>query len=104
VRTRLVKFSTSVGNKSGGSAIQQIRAATRRIPDCIPYGATGKMESKRLTPREDEIARLLSTGASNLAIAEKLGISISTVETHVKRVRAKLGIRGRSRIALAELP
>jgi DNA-binding CsgD family transcriptional regulator len=50
----------------------------------------------RLIKRESEIVELLGEGATNRSIAEELTISIATVETHVKNVRAKLGIRGRA--------
>lgn len=62
------------------------------------------MESKKLTPRENEIAGLLSAGLSNQAIAEMLGISKNTVETHAKRIRAKLNIRSRSWVVLSKRP
>lgn len=46
-----------------------------------------------LTPREREVAGLLATGAQNLEIADKLGISPRTVEIHKARCMAKLKTR-----------
>ena len=52
-----------------------------------------------LSDREREIARLASAGLSNREIAERLVLSVRTVETHLLRVFRKLGVRSR-----AELP
>ena len=48
-----------------------------------------------LTRRERETVNLMSTGSTNLGMANSLGISVATIETHVKHIRQKLGIRGR---------
>ena len=46
-----------------------------------------------LTPREVEVLILVAQGQTNRGIAEQLGISPRTVETHRERVMAKLRIR-----------
>ncbi len=46
-----------------------------------------------LTTREREVAALLATGAQNLEIADKLGISPRTVEIHKARCMEKLRAR-----------
>jgi RNA polymerase sigma factor (sigma-70 family) len=46
-----------------------------------------------LTPREVEVLALVAQGKTNRGIAEELGISPRTVETHRERVMAKLRIR-----------
>lgn len=46
-----------------------------------------------LTPREREVMDLLIEGRANKVIADRLGISIRTVEVHRARVLAKLGVR-----------
>jgi DNA-binding CsgD family transcriptional regulator len=52
-----------------------------------------------LTPREREVAQLLTRGASNDEIARKLWISRHTVKDHVKAVYAKLGVGGRAELS-----
>ena len=52
-----------------------------------------------LSPREVEVLRLLTEGASNRQIAEGLFISEHTVKTHVRHVMAKLGARSRAHAA-----
>jgi LuxR family maltose regulon positive regulatory protein len=53
-----------------------------------------------LTPREVEVLRLLASGASNSAIAEKLVISVGTAKKHVNNILAKLDLRSRTQAAI----
>ncbi|MGW3152379.1 response regulator transcription factor [Streptomyces sp. NPDC001177] len=43
-----------------------------------------------LTPRQMEIVRHLASGRSDVEIAKRLGISISSTRTHIERIREKL--------------
>ena len=45
-----------------------------------------------LTPREREVLQLIAEGHSNRSIAEKLGLSIKTVDGHRTRVMSKLDL------------
>ena len=49
-----------------------------------------------LTPREQEVIRLVSDGRSNAEIGRELFISDTTVKTHVTRLLQKLGVRDRA--------
>lgn len=49
---------------------------------------------ERLSPRERAIFRQIGSGAGKTEIAESLGISTSTVETHYTRIIAKLECSG----------
>ena len=51
------------------------------------------MERRALTKREIEVVRLVSHGHKNREVAEKLGISVKTVETHRSNVMNKLALR-----------
>jgi non-specific serine/threonine protein kinase len=57
------------------------------------------MNEHRLSPRELEVLRLLAAGSSDHQIAQALFISDSTATTHVKRIRAKLGVHSRAAAA-----
>ena len=49
-----------------------------------------------LTPRERQVLHLAAEGLANAAIAERLGISARTAETHRARVLHKLGLRNQT--------
>jgi DNA-binding CsgD family transcriptional regulator/tetratricopeptide (TPR) repeat protein len=51
-----------------------------------------------LTPREMEIARLAADGMSSRELAERLGISVRTVDNHLGTVYAKLGVATREEL------
>ncbi|MGO4592808.1 alpha/beta fold hydrolase [Leifsonia sp. 2TAF2] len=53
----------------------------------------------RLTPRQREVAELVSAGRTNREIAERLGIDERSAEGHVERIRLRLGFRSRAQIA-----
>jgi DNA-binding NarL/FixJ family response regulator len=48
----------------------------------------------QLTPREMDICRLIQQSWQGRAIAEELGISFETLQTHRKNIRRKLGLKG----------
>ena len=52
-----------------------------------------------LSQREYQVAQLVAEGMTNQEIGERLFVSPRTVETHVGRVLAKLGIASRSGVA-----
>ncbi|MGA7204819.1 MAG: helix-turn-helix transcriptional regulator, partial [Specibacter sp.] len=55
-------------------------------------------EGVKLTQRELQVAKLASRGLGNRAIAEKMGVSVRTVEGHLYQVFAKLGITSRNEL------
>jgi DNA-binding NarL/FixJ family response regulator len=52
----------------------------------------------RVTSRETEVLRLVGDGLSNAAIAERLFLSVRTIETHVSSLLAKLHVEGRGQL------
>ncbi|MBW2370253.1 MAG: helix-turn-helix transcriptional regulator, partial [Deltaproteobacteria bacterium] len=50
----------------------------------------------RLTSREIEILKLLSSGYTYAGIAEKTFVSLNTVKYHMKNIYGKLNISGRN--------
>jgi DNA-binding CsgD family transcriptional regulator len=61
-------------------------------PDLVPELAAGQ----RLSDREREVLSLVAMGENGTRIAEALGISPSTVETHVRHCLTKLEAKNRA--------
>lgn len=58
----------------------------------------GERRHKELSPREEEVTRLVAQGHSNKDISERLNISVKTVESHKANVMEKLELRSRTEI------
>ena len=52
-----------------------------------------------LTDREREIVMLIGAGLSNREVAERLTLSVRTVESHIYRAMAKTGTTSREELA-----
>lgn len=63
---------------------------------CILIADETAADRPLLSPREDEIARLVARGLTNRAIASTLDISLWTVSTHMRRIFAKLDVSSRA--------
>jgi RNA polymerase sigma factor (sigma-70 family) len=50
---------------------------------------------ERLTPREKEVLRLMAEGMPSREIASRLGISYTTVRTHIRSLGSKLGVHSK---------
>jgi DNA-binding NarL/FixJ family response regulator len=57
-----------------------------------------------LSPREQEVLYLITTGANNREIAEHLQISERTVKNHVTRILSQLNLRDRTQAAMFANP
>lgn len=66
----------------------------------IRSAARAAFDGKRLTRRQEEILQLMAAGKTNLAIAEILGFSESTIRQESIRIYAKLECSGRKEATL----
>ena len=57
-----------------------------------------RLPTRVLTPREDEVIKLIAEGYASTEIAEALTISLRTVERHRANILAKLGMRDRTQL------
>ncbi|HEY8560016.1 MAG TPA: LuxR C-terminal-related transcriptional regulator [Pyrinomonadaceae bacterium] len=58
----------------------------------------GETADERLTGRESETLRYIALGHGNREIAEKLGVSVKTVEAHKSNALKKLNVQTRKDI------
>ncbi len=79
--------------------VRQGRALAERCPGVVTPGLMHAESVVPLTKREREIAVLAAGGLSSRAIAERLVVSIRTVDNHLARIYDKLGISGRAELA-----
>ena len=57
-----------------------------------------------LTAQEQRVADLAAARLSNKEIADQLYLSVKTIETHLERIYAKLGIHSRRELASTRQP
>ncbi|MEZ5937353.1 MAG: response regulator transcription factor [Hyphomonadaceae bacterium] len=72
----------------------------RRIVEHFRKTVISQDESADLTPRERDVLGLIGRGLRNADTALALGLSESTVASHIKSIYAKLGISSRAEAAL----
>jgi len=67
----------------------------KKLMECVPEGSELLHDSSygTLTPRQQEVMRLLVAGYSNKRVADELCISPKTVENHRSQIMEKLGLR-----------
>ena len=61
-----------------------------------PRPATERRGNDELTPRELDVLRLVAGGDANAEVAQRLGLSVHTVERHLTNLYPKIGARGRA--------
>lgn len=86
-------FAANVPPRSGSEGStppMMVRPAPLEQP---PPSAPSLAAAKTLTPREIEIAQLVTDGLSSKEIASQLNLSVRTVEKHRSNIMDKLGVR-----------
>jgi DNA-binding CsgD family transcriptional regulator len=73
-----------LAQQCGGASTPALRQASEELP---------------LTDREREIVMLIADGLSNRAVAERLTLSVRTVESHIYRAMSKTGTTSRDELA-----
>lgn len=65
-----------------------------------PDGENGEIGTPPLTQREIQVLKYITEGATNIEIADSLGISPHTVKSHVVHIFNKLGVNDRTQAAV----
>jgi len=73
---------------------KHVRGRTR------PTGALAGEAKTKLSEREVEVLRLVSDGLMDKQVADRLGISESTIKNHMRSIRRKLGASNRVQASL----
>lgn len=88
--------------RNGGSPMTS--EVARKVVQSFRRPARSKAaEEARITPREEEILKLLAQGYVTKEIADKLGISYYTTQTHLKNIYEKLHVRSKTEAVLKYL-
>ena len=74
-----------------------------RIPPAIAEKLADRVSGQQLTGRELEVLQRIVAGRANKEIASDLGISETTVKTHVNSLLGKLGVADRTHAATLAL-
>jgi len=72
---------------------EEITEVIRKINKICNYKSSDSLRNEHLSKRETVVLKWLSKGLSNKEIAEKLNVSIYTVNTHRRNIMDKTGIR-----------
>ncbi|MFE9257345.1 DNA-binding response regulator [Streptomyces sp. NPDC006879] len=116
----LLAGASGVINKHGSArcivrAVRAIAAGSEvtscgRAEPVAPCGCTGSLPPQwsaaagcNLSDRETQVLRQISRGLTHGQIATRLGISPHTVDTYVKRIRAKLGVGNKAELTRVAL-
>ena len=100
--------------QSGASAFIHKSRAASEVVDAIRDVARGRVlitprtiatllakrhaieaQFESLTPREREVLQLMAEGLSSRSVAAKMGISYTTVRTHIRSLGSKLGVHSK---------
>ena len=86
---------------SDADMVRHVRADLSPLPGSFTHARASGLARDRgpLSEREATIAGLVAHGHANQQIADQLVISERTVETHVRNIRARLGLRNRAAVA-----
>lgn len=79
--------------------IGDVDALVTAVRDFLGLPALRRSGAPRLTPRQREVAALVTQGLTNREIGEHLGIDERSAEGHIERIRLRLGVRSRAQIA-----
>ncbi|MEV6868082.1 response regulator transcription factor [Streptosporangium subroseum] len=76
-----------------------IEEFARREPAAVPGALAARLA--QVSGREREVLVLVARGLTNPLIAERLGLGLATVKTHIRSLLAKLDVHDRAQLVIA---
>lgn len=87
----VLKWASRIFSKGLGCAERLVDEGSRRPGEAVEQ----TLRRAPLTPRERDVVSLLVAGSSTRDIAADTGLTVSTVNTYLKRIFSKLGVHSR---------
>lgn len=85
------------------SALRRVHAGGRFLPSPVSRALSTRVPNCELSAREKEVLDLIVRGRSNREIAVELGITESTVKTHVSVILMRLNVSDRTQAVVTAL-
>jgi len=76
------------------------KAQLKQQAPANPTNPVNSIDSIKLTGRQDEILSMLLNGDTEVQIADRLGISLTTVKDHTKVLRSKFGVKSKVQLVM----
>jgi two-component system NarL family response regulator len=83
--------------------IRAVHRGERPLPADVASRLAARASHPDLSPREVEVLELLVQGSRNKEIGDRLGITRETVQSHMKRLYAKLDVHDRTAAVMVAL-
>ncbi|MGZ4150636.1 MAG: response regulator transcription factor, partial [Actinomycetota bacterium] len=88
------------------AAVQDVAAGrfhlSAELADALHEVAT-RQEASPLSPREEEALRLIAEGFTHKQAASRMGVTVATFDTYIKRIRQKLGLGNKAELTRTAL-
>ena len=95
LRRGLIELPPETARQPADDVLTSVRSSVRSTD--LPRAPTQPGPTRRrLSEQEHEIALLIGAGLKDFVIARRLGLSASTVRTHVRSMRFRLGLTSRA--------
>lgn len=88
--TTLPAFRDAVRRVAAGEVVLHPDVAAMLVQSINDFSRGRRVTASALTARQGEILQLIACGLPNKRIAQRLGIGVETVKTHVSRIMEKL--------------
>ncbi len=90
----VARRKSDMNDQQGSGALTNSPVSARRLLRSSGVLETMTQLYSSFGPREDQVAALLATGATNSEIAHELGIAVRTVKAHCNRLYMRYGLTG----------